>query len=404
MNLFTPNTNHLNSYEEKGKFIMAWRLSIIFIFIFSILAVAIYPLALHSTVVYSSIVVIAIGIITFLKLSGKSRLAFWIYAVSGSVFAQFALNNFLETAHYSDFIWILSTIIFAFVAIGKIPGMIVSLFHMIGLGIYIAFNMDTHFTLVHPQSIMEKIALFSEMLLGFLTIIYLLNQYLVFQNYSKNQLRTLNENLEEQNEMVLIKNQENITLVKEVHHRVKNNLQIIISLLRMQRSEIENEEAQNQFNVAINRILTMSMIHQKLYQEKEPSNINIKDYLKDLIHELVSLSNRNVPIRIELIANDEYADLKTIVPFGLLINELVANSIKHAFNGNDDDLIRIELKSSNDKKCLNFSYSDNGEWREPKKDNSGFGLELIDILTEQLDGSYKRNGSAYSFEIKQESN
>lgn len=402
MNFFTPNTNHLNSYEEKGKFIMAWRLSIIFVIIFSILAVVIYPVALHSTIVYLTIVFIAIGILLFLKLSGKSRLAFWIYAISGSLFAEFTLNTFLETAHYSDFIWILSTIIFAFVGLGKTPGMIIILFHLTGLAFYISFNIDTHFTLVHPQSIKEKIALFSEMTLGFITISYLLNQYLVFQSYSKNQLQKLNESLEEQNEMVLIKNQENITLVKEVHHRVKNNLQIIISLLRIQRSEIESEEAKEQFNVAINRILTMSMIHQKLYQEKEPSNININDYLKDLIQELISLSNRRIPIRIELIAKDEFADLKTIVPFGLLINELVANSMKHAFKGNEDDLIRIELKSNKLENRLNFIYSDNGEWREPKAGNTGFGLELIDILTEQLDGTYERTGSSYSFEIKRE--
>jgi len=372
--------------------------------VFIALAFAFRTISWKSALVYTAVVIIAVGILIYLYRTQKSRAAFWLYAISGSIIAQLTLNSILDSAHFGDFLWIFSTIVFAFVGLGKIPGYIFTAAHVLGIGYYIAFSLNPHFEEVRMHNTGSKLALFLELLLGFVSIGYMLTQFVVFQNYSRHQLQKLNTSLEEQNEMVLIKNQENITLVKEVHHRVKNNLQIIISLLRMQRSEIENDEAKNQFNVAINRILTMSIIHQKLYQEKEPSNINIKDYLKDLIHELVSLSNRNVPIRIELIANDEYADLKTIVPFGLLINELVANSIKHAFKGNDDDLIRIELKSSNDKKCLNFSYSDNGEWREPKKDNSGFGLELIDILTEQLDGSYERNGSSYSFEIKQESN
>jgi two-component sensor histidine kinase len=148
--------------------------------------------------------------------------------------------------------------------------------------------------------------------------------------------------------------------------------------------------------------MTMSMIHQKLYQEKEPSKINIKDYLKDLTSELIALSEEQTPARIELDASDEFADLKTIVPLGLLINELVANSLKHAFVNSSDGTISMKIYSDKTRDCILIKYSDSGEWREPSED-SGFGLELIEILTEQMEGTYKREGSEYTFSIPLES-
>ena len=91
--------------------------------------------------------------------------------------------------------------------------------------------------------------------------------------------------------------------------------------------------------------------------------------------------------------------MKTIVPFGLLVNELITNSLKHAYSESESAVIRIQIKQKN-KYEIYFSYEDNGEWVEPKEEEVGsFGLELIDVLTEQLDGTYKRKGSHYSFEI-----
>ena len=234
------------------------------------------------------------------------------------------------------------------------------------------------------------------MILGFLILAYLVNQYVIFQTHSRLQLKKLNFNLEQQNQTVINRNRENITLIKEVHHRVKNNLQIIISLLRMQRSEIASEENQEQFTIAINRVMTMSLIHQKLYQEKEPSRINITDYIDDLVSELLSVSNKQV--KLSMNSKEEFAGLKTIVPFGLLVNELISNSLKHAFPNRENPEITIEIKKKSDYE-LTFIYADNGNWVEPKEGSSSFGLELIDVLTEQLDGSYTREGSRYAFDI-----
>lgn len=398
MSLFTPDTSTISTFEEKGRFLIAWRLCILFFLVFTALAFVFREIRVESAIVYGLVDLFALGILFYLHKTKDSRIPFWIYTIAGSVITQWTLNNILDSAHFGDLLWIVSTIIFAFVGLGKIAGIITTAFHAIGIGYYIAFNLNPHFNEVRTHDTGDKLALYLELLLAFMTFAYLLGQYVIFQAHSRRQLQELNTSLEEQNEAVLIKNKENITLVKEVHHRVKNNLQIIISLLRMQRSEIESEEAQKQFNVAINRILTMSMIHQKLYQEKEPSKINIRDYLEDLTAELVTLSDERISVRVNLEASEEYSDLKMIVPLGLLVNELVSNSMKHAFKKEAQGTINIQLFRDDEKDCIIMNYWDGGEWLEPSKEN-GFGLELIEILTEQMEGSYTREGSRYSFEI-----
>ena len=115
------------------------------------------------------------------------------------------------------------------------------------------------------------------------------------------------------------KNKENLTLVKEIHHRVKNNLQIIISLLRLQKGELKSLEAKEHFTEAINRIMVMSLIHKKLYQQEELASISIKSYLEDLSSDIISITSLGKPVEVVINSNIETIGLKTIVPLGLLI-------------------------------------------------------------------------------------
>ena len=299
-----------------------------------------------------------------------------------------------ELTHFADCAWIFVIVVFAFISINKLAGWIFLTINILGLCYFVIFVVNSHIDKIETLTVYSRITNAFELTTAIIVMGYLVNQYVSFQDHSRLQLKKLNFNLELQNEAVISRNKENVTLIKEVHHRVKNNLQIIISLLRMQRSEIKSEENKEQFTVAINRILTMSLIHQKLYQEKEPSRININSYIKDLSYELLSVSNRKVSLNIE--TNEEHAGLKTIVPFGLLINELISNTLKHAYSENKDAEITIQIKSRNKHEIV-FNYEDNGLWIEPVKDSGSFGLELIDVLTEQLDGSYTRNGSKYVF-------
>jgi two-component sensor histidine kinase len=190
-------------------------------------------------------------------------------------------------------------------------------------------------------------------------------------------------------------------LVREIHPRVKNNLQIVVSLLRMQSQEVDNPEFRGLFQESINRIMAMSMIHQKLYQNDNLSQIKIGDYLDELIHEIMNLSFSEQSVRYEIKTEVGKIGLKTLIPIGLLVNELVSNSLKHAFEDRSKARIRIEIQKEGENR-LRILYFDNGVWK-PQVGNSSFGLILIDTLIEQLEGTkevlLEENGTTYSISV-----
>ncbi|MCL4857154.1 MAG: sensor histidine kinase, partial [Flavobacteriales bacterium] len=208
-----------------------------------------------------------------------------------------------------------------------------------------------------------------------------------------------NQGLETQNQLITAKNNENILLMKEVHHRVKNNLQIIISLLRLQKGNLA-PEIQQKFDESINRIMTMSLIHSKLYQSNDFSKINIKSYIEDLINEILLSLSIDDNINTNIVSNVDAIGLKTIVPLGLILNELLSNSFKHAFKECEIGSISIEINKINNHE-FELNYYDSGKWMDVTTEKRvKFGLELIETLTEQLDGTMSRVESKYNFKLK----
>ena len=155
--------------------------------------------------------------------------------------------------------------------------------------------------------------------------------------------------------------------------------------MRIQSQELKSEEAKKSFNEAISRIMTMSLIHQKMYEREELSRINLNEYFTTLIDDMLSSSVTSGKVTFHLAMDPEEIGSKTIAPLALIINELISNSLKHAFNG--DGEISIKFNPLQDGR-FELIYSDNGTWKERKED--AFGLQLIDIFTEQLDGEFKR--------------
>jgi len=154
----------------------------------------------------------------------------------------------------------------------------------------------------------------------------------------------------------------------------------------MQSQEVENPEFRMLFQESINRTMAMSMIHQKLYQNDNLSQIRIGDYLDELVHEIMNLSITRQSIHYEINTEVGKIGIKTLIPVGLLVNELVANSMKHAFDDHANAQIRIEIQKEEENR-LRITYSDNGSWKKPQAGNSSFGLILIDTLIEQLEGT-----------------
>jgi len=211
-----------------------------------------------------------------------------------------------------------------------------------------------------------------------------------------------NKELEANNVLIQKRDAEKTILVKEIHHRVKNNLQIIISLLRLQMVELKGAESKKQFSEAINRVMVMSSIHQKLYQQKDIAQFKLSSFIEELSSELKLFFKEEFPVEIKINSEYEDIDLKTVVPVGLILNELLSNSFKYAFDGMDSGKIQIIGTEQENDFILN--YSDNGIWKEPANENSGFGVELIEVLTEQLNGtkefSVTDKGTEYKFTLK----
>lgn len=198
-------------------------------------------------------------------------------------------------------------------------------------------------------------------------------------------LQSQNRELTFQNSLISTKNAENTVMLKEIHHRVKNNLQVIISLLRLQMREINHQDSLDKFSESINRVLTMALIHEKIYQSEELSNVDLEQYFKSLSQDLISSYQVETPVEIDLHFDIKRVGLTSIVPLALIFNELFSNSIKHAFKDHHKPKIRVGLiKLTNDK--VLFEYQDNGIWKT-ENSTSSFGLELIESLTEQLDGT-----------------
>jgi len=206
--------------------------------------------------------------------------------------------------------------------------------------------------------------------------------------------------LSAQNTALLKSNQEKSVMLMEIHHRVKNNLQVIVSLMRLKMIELNNDEAVRQYQDTIDRVMAMAKIHEKMYRSDDISNINLQKYFEELSEDLIRTYATNKEIRFDQNVDIRNIGLDQIVPLALMFNELFTNSLEHAFEMTKKPVIYLEVKRLDDE-SIEFSYSDNGTWRVPDKDSS-FGLELIQSLCDQLNAEleFEQNPTLYRFNFK----
>ena len=184
-------------------------------------------------------------------------------------------------------------------------------------------------------------------------------------------------------------------LLKEIHHRVKNNLMIISSLLNIQSSHIKDKKTRGIFKESQNRTKSMALIHERLYRSTDLKNIDFGDYIMslatDLYHAMVLDPHR---IKLDIDVEDVKIDINNMVPLGLILNELITNSMKHAFPDHKSGYIKIQLYRENEK--ITLVVSDNGiglpEDVDYRKTNT-LGLQLIKSLTEQINGEIRLDQS-----------
>lgn len=378
---------------------------IIFAVLFSMLTIIAFTSSYNNEqgTAFSICVIIALGSLIYLKKTQDYHRIYYFIAISCSIMVSITLNCITDVLQIGNFLWQVLIIMVTFFGLGKKAGIAVSIFMLFNIIFYFTFTVENNMANISNLSLAVRIGLIIESITAISAIVYLTHQFVIVHDYANKELQLANESLKQQNKVITQKNKENITLVQEVHHRVKNNLQIIVSLLRLQKNEIKNTETQKQFSEAINRIMVMSSIHQKLYQDKSFTQIAPKDYLTELTNDIIRLSSNPERIKISIESDVKIVGLKTIVPLGLIVNELVSNSIQHAFSNLEIGSILMKISSVSTSQ-FKLTYKDNGTWIEPAESYSSFGLELIDILTSQLEGNYHRknddSGTEYSFNIK----
>ncbi len=233
--------------------------------------------------------------------------------------------------------------------------------------------------------------------------------------YYYNKLKAANRQTELQAEEIKKANKElsislnkQIVLQGEVHHRVKNNLQVIISLLDLQKEELKNQEAKDNIDSMSKRIYSMAAIHNLLYQKEDMEFIKLHDYVENLCYHFSNFSLERDKPHFDLNIDDIKLNLETSMPIGIIITELLTNSLKYARIPDQKLKIAIKIKQFDD--GIIIYYRDNGPGFEENGDqskSSGLGFYILESMTRQLQGKMSRkndNGACYEIHLVEKNN
>lgn len=246
---------------------------------------------------------------------------------------------------------------------------------------------------LHRSRLLINLSIGSILLL--VVIIGLLyNSYKVKQKNNKELMIKENE-ISQQNIKLQHLLEDKEWLIKEIHHRVKNNLQTVISLLNSQSAYIDDDLALSTIKNSQHRIHAMSLIHQKLYMSENISTINMPIYINELVEYLKDSFNLKQNIRFKINIDEIELDVSQAIPLGLIINEAVTNSIKYAFPDNSQGIISISLITKDtDHYLLTIADNGTGIMLDPdKKTKNSFGMSLIRGLSDDLDGKFSIENS-----------
>ncbi|MES2645854.1 MAG: tetratricopeptide repeat protein [Bacteroidota bacterium] len=204
------------------------------------------------------------------------------------------------------------------------------------------------------------------------------------------------------NKLLAAKNKENELLLKEIHHRVKNNLEVVSSLLALQSAQIDDQHTKDAMLEGQNRVQSIGIVHQKLYQGSNLGAIEMKDYFINLSDSILDSFGAAKRVTIECAMSQLDVDIDTAVPLGLIVNELLTNTLKYAFPSGQHGKVLIKLEKRNDG-VLHLQISDDGIGKNGITHGTGFGGQLVSLLTQQLSGSMReeiKDGTHIYFEFK----
>jgi PAS domain S-box-containing protein len=191
---------------------------------------------------------------------------------------------------------------------------------------------------------------------------------------------------------------------KEIHHRIKNNLQVISTLLYLESGNFNDEKVIEAFKESQHRVKSMALVHEKLYQSEDMISVDFADYIQNLANYLFgaySVGDKDISLKLDV--DNVFLGMDTAVPLGIIINELVSNALKHAFSDRESGEICICLKKEEKGNCFSLSVKDNGRGFPEEidfRETESLGLQLVINLVDQIEGSIELNTTGEGTEFR----
>jgi len=236
-----------------------------------------------------------------------------------------------------------------------------------------------------------RVILFAGIGLISIFLIFAINRFLVTRR-QKETIEGQKQVVEEQNKLVEKQKEEKEIMMKEIHHRVKNNMQIVKSLLGLQAGKIDDEKIVAMFEECQSRITAMATIHENMYKSDEFIRIDTREYIQTLVEQIAFSYKLGGKIELKLNIPPIKFSSKTLIPLGLIINEIMTNAFKYAFTDRESGEVTLEVQEINNKE-YQMIIGDNGIGMPMDfvhEESNSLGTELVHIFTEQLEGTIER--------------
>lgn len=378
--------------------------------LFCILGTAInYSIGLHIATVWLSVAGIAIS--AFLFYTARIRELFGqqlIYAFTIAALTILGPMHFFNGASSGTIIYLLIMLLNIFLLIA-VPRHQPGVYIILAAGILSLLLIEYFFPeLVYPYRTRDERMIDHITVLFYSLFITMIVIRLFRRSYDREQATIIRQKkeLEEAYLLAREKNHYIEALIRELHHRVKNNLQVVSSLLALQSNRLQDETARRALEDGRTRVDAMALVHQKLFLDNELSSVNLSEYLRHLGHSLSrSFGYKMETVNSEVSLTSSSMDIDKAIPIGLIVNELVTNAFKHAFRETMQPLITVSVLEREDG-CLWMQVVDNGsgfDTNSGKERPDSLGLKLVQTLVDQLNGSLRveqHNGTIFTIEIR----
>lgn len=334
-------------------------------------------------------IALALIVLMILKYSSMRVAAgFYFTALFILLFGNIIFNE--NVMHIGSPFWVMLLNILVMYILGIRWGIVFVLASILGFGYYIIFVLPTSLKIMNelPPKIFYSVVY--ETVIALVLLSYVVGSILKTSSESDVMLKAQNNDLRARHE-------EKKVMLKEIHHRVKNNLQVIVSLMRLKMYDVDDSATLEQYQDTINRVMAMAKIHEKIYQSNSINKVDLEEYFEELSRDLLQTYETDKKVDFTYDIRVDHMDLDNIVPLALIFNELFSNSLEHAFGSTAHPKINLRLTVSMD--TFYFEYEDNGKWKENPSSTS-FGLELIETLVSQLDGTLTFDKEASRYELK----